>query len=113
MTDLVRLVGPNRAVEIFGVRFVGVNAESGKKLLFALLRGPESERLEFWTRQSAKLATALLLLLGTASIWFDDPTRLTTAPGLITAGLVFALQKVVTAGDHGIVGVPPLRIQGT
>jgi small-conductance mechanosensitive channel len=31
------------------------------------------------------------------SIWFDDPTRLTTALGLITAGLAFALQRVVTA----------------
>lgn len=31
------------------------------------------------------------------SIWFDDPTRLATALGLVTAGLAFALQKVVTA----------------
>jgi small-conductance mechanosensitive channel len=31
------------------------------------------------------------------SIWFDDPTRLTTAMGLVTAGLAFALQKVVTS----------------
>ena len=29
--------------------------------------------------------------------WFDDPARLTTALGLVTAGLAFALQKVVTA----------------
>ena len=39
----------------------------------------------------------VLLLLGLASIWFDDPTRLTTALGLVTAGLAFALQRVVTA----------------
>jgi small-conductance mechanosensitive channel len=38
-----------------------------------------------------------MLLLGIASIWFDDPTRLTTALGLITAGLAFALQKVVSS----------------
>lgn len=31
------------------------------------------------------------------SIWFDDPTRLATALGLVSAGLVFALQKVITA----------------
>ncbi len=37
------------------------------------------------------------MLLGLVSIWFDDPTRLTTALGLVTAGLAFALQKVVTA----------------
>lgn len=40
---------------------------------------------------------AAFMLFGIASIWFDDPTRLTTALGLITAGLAFALQKVVTA----------------
>ena len=39
----------------------------------------------------------MLLLLGVVSIWFDDPARLATALGLVTAGLAFALQKVVTA----------------
>ena len=37
------------------------------------------------------------MLFGIASIWFDDPTTLTTGLGLVSAGLVFALQKVVTA----------------
>ena len=32
-----------------------------------------------------------------ASIWFNDPTRLATAAGLVTAGLAFALQKVVSS----------------
>jgi small-conductance mechanosensitive channel len=31
------------------------------------------------------------------SIWFDDPARLATGLGLVTAGLAFALQKLVTA----------------
>lgn len=31
------------------------------------------------------------------SIWFDDPARLATGLGLVTAGLAFALQKVITA----------------
>ena len=31
------------------------------------------------------------------SLWFDNPANLTTAAGLVTAGLAFALQKVVTA----------------
>lgn len=116
-TDLVRLVGPDRAVEILGIRLVGVNAENGKKLLFTvvfivlivlfsrlaqslsnrMLRGHRQNRVAFWTRQGIHLVTGVLLLLGLASIWFDDPTRLTTALGLITAGLAFALQKVVTA----------------
>lgn len=37
------------------------------------------------------------MVLSVASIWFDDPTTLTTGLGLLTAGLAFALQKVVTA----------------
>ena len=51
----------------------------------------------FWTRQGIQLFVAASILFGTASIWFDDPTTLTTALGLITVGLSFALQKVVTA----------------
>jgi small-conductance mechanosensitive channel len=51
----------------------------------------------FWTRQAIQLTIAALVLLGIVSIWFDDPMRLATALGLVTAGLAFALQKVVTA----------------
>ena len=36
-TPWIRLVGPNRAVEILGVKLVGVNAENGNKLVFSLL----------------------------------------------------------------------------
>lgn len=116
MGDVIRLVGPQRAVEIFGVQLVGLNAENGKKLLLTfglaavlmalgwMLRRLATwalhERnlwLEFWARQVIQLSVALLVLLGTASIWFDDPARLATALGLVTAGLAFALQKVVTA----------------
>ncbi len=104
-------------MDIFGIRFVGINAENGRKLLLTLafilvvwlvrrglhaltrrgLRGPANEQARFWTRQAINLGTTLLLILGFLSIWFDDPTRLATALGLVTAGLVFALQRVVTA----------------
>lgn len=117
MEHLVQLVGPQRAVEFLGIRLVGINAENGKKLLLTilfialilllstllrrlahwLLYGRGYARTVFWTRQAISLTTALLLLLGLASLWFDDPTRLATALGLVTAGLAFALQKVVTA----------------
>lgn len=117
MQDFIRLVGPNQAVEFLGVRLVGFNAENGKKLLLTLalilllallgrllraltgwlLRGRRNEQLVFWTRQGIRLTLALLLLLGILSIWFDDPTRLATALGLVTAGLAFALQRVITA----------------
>ena len=39
----------------------------------------------------------MVLVLGLVSVWFDDPTRLATALGLVTAGLAFALQRVITA----------------
>ncbi len=112
----IELVGPNQAVQLFGVKLVGVNADNGRKLLFtlaffallfilnwvlsrvtgAVLREGH-ERYRFWTRQGIQVFSAVLLVLGTASIWFDDPARLTTALGLVTAGLAFALQRVVTA----------------
>ena len=37
------------------------------------------------------------MILGLLSIWFSDPTRLATAFGLVSAGLAFALQQVVTS----------------
>ena len=107
---------PGRALEIFGIKFVGVNPENGQKLLLTLaaivvfllvrlaLRAiarlvvPRSKSwIAFWSGQAITLATALLLLLTVLSIWFDEPARLATAFGLMTAGLAFALQKVVTA----------------
>ncbi len=40
---------------------------------------------------------AAMFIIGLASIWFESPARLTTALGLVSAGLAFALQRVVTA----------------
>ena len=116
MSDWIQLVGPQRVVEFMGIRLVGANADNAKKLLFtlifigavlllgALLRrlsdavlGGRSEQARFWGRQAVKLGGAVVLILGLLSVWFEDPTRLTTALGLVTAGLAFALQKVVTA----------------
>src|SRR5436305_7740671 len=69
------------------------------KLLRRLARGvtKQGERTAFWVRQGVNVFTTVVILIGTASIWFDDPTRLTTAMGLVTAGIAFALQRVVTA----------------
>ena len=110
-------VGPDKALHVFGVTLIGVTPENGKKLLLtaaavlvvllvgrllhAVLRSIErrerSRRFGFWSRQAVNLLTAFLVLLVIVSVWFDDPTRLTTALGLVTAGLAFAMQKVVTA----------------
>ncbi len=123
MDGIFKIVPPNGAVEILGVKLVGVTAENGMKLLFSvgfvlltlllasglrwltgrLLRGRRDVRVAFWTRQAIHLITTVLLLLGLVSVWFDDPTRLTTALGLVTAGLAFALQKVVTSAAGYVV----------
>jgi small-conductance mechanosensitive channel len=117
MNEIVQLVGPHQAVQLFGVRLVGVNADNGRKLLLsiaflfivwlvsraarriaaAFVRTREDKRVVFWTRQGIQLATALIQLIGMLSIWFNDPARLATFLGLFSAGLAFALQKVVTA----------------
>jgi small-conductance mechanosensitive channel len=115
LNSYIQFVGGSHALQLFGVKLVGINAENGKKLLFTIClivfllslskllrmisRGVtrKGERTAFWVRQGIHVFTALILIVGTISIWFDDPTRLTTALGLVTAGLAFALQRVVTA----------------
>jgi small-conductance mechanosensitive channel len=107
---------PPHSLVVFGIRLVGLNAENAKKLLFtvvfiavlvllnALLRwlarhvvGNWNRRVVFWVHQVIHILTALVLLIGVVSIWFNEPSRLATAAGMATAGLAFALQRVVTA----------------
>jgi small-conductance mechanosensitive channel len=104
-------------MEFFGIRLIGLTTENAHKLLLTLAfialvlglrwavgrvlhvvwRGHPRSRPYFWLQQGVNLTTAVLLLIGLVSIWFDDPTRLTTAVGLVTAGLAFALQRVITS----------------
>jgi small-conductance mechanosensitive channel len=104
-------------MEIFGIRFIGLSAENGRKLLltfsfvvvFLILRygltaiarlimsGRRNEQTRFWIQQSVSLLLALLLIVGFLSIWFDDPGNLALVAGFISAGLAFALQKVITS----------------
>ena len=116
LAQWVRLVGPERSVELFGVRLVGVNAENGKKLPLSVVvvvamllvtrclrllarraMGGADKRFAFWARQAVSIVTALLSLVVLISIWFNDPTRLATFLGLVTAGVAFAMQRMVTA----------------
>lgn len=117
MIGWIQTVGPRGTLEIFGIRLVGLNAENGRKLLISITlivtamllgrflrwltrllpRTVAEQRVAFWGRQAIRVLVTVLLVLGLASIWFDDPTRLATALGLVTAGLAFALQRVVTA----------------
>jgi small-conductance mechanosensitive channel len=106
-------------MRFLGIEWVGINAENGRKLLLSLifitallllaaaLRGlsrllerrskKTSVQTQFWIRQGINLLTTILLILGLLSIWFSDPARLATALGLMSAGLAFALQQVVTS----------------
>ncbi|MEO6743816.1 MAG: mechanosensitive ion channel domain-containing protein [Caldimonas sp.] len=105
-------------MELLGIRLVGFNATTGHKALLTvglivvrwLLRnvalailgrvdasGDRASRIGFWARQGVSLLVAALAVIGFVSIWFDNPANLTTAVGLVTAGLAFALQKVVTS----------------
>ncbi len=47
--------------------------------------------------KASRSLSPIILIIGLISLWFDNPTTLTTAVGLVTAGLAFALQRVVTA----------------
>ena len=104
-------------MEVFGIRLVGLNAETGQKLLLtaalvvvllvfswvvsAVLRAatkPESKpRWVFWVRQIQRLIIFVVATVGAVSIWLDQPATLTTAVGLVSAGLAFALQQVITS----------------
>jgi small-conductance mechanosensitive channel len=104
-------------MDVFGIRLVGLNPENGRKLLLsvalivgvvvahrilrvatdAALRADRLRRARFWVRQVWRLVATVFVVVGLVSLWFDDPSRLATFFGLITAGLAFALQKVVTA----------------
>jgi len=111
-------IASDGTVQLFGVKLLGVSANNGHKLvislcflavIFILSRllkllssfffkyGSNNQRIDFWLRQAISLAMAVLIVVGFASIWFDNPQRLGTAFGFVTAGLAFALQKVVTA----------------
>ena len=106
-------------MEFLGIKWVGINPENGTKLLLslvfialvigigALLRGLVNVTLgrtnhataqtRFWTRQAISLLATVVLIIGLLSIWFNDPARLATAFGLMSAGLAFALQQVITS----------------
>lgn len=105
-------------VELFGVKLVGLTEANARKVVLTLIflaivyvlsriltaasgavfrEGRRNQRIDFWTRQAISVAKVALVVVGLLSIWFTNPTQLGSAVGFITAGLAFALQKVVTA----------------
>ncbi|HEY4010565.1 MAG TPA: mechanosensitive ion channel domain-containing protein [Acidobacteriaceae bacterium] len=112
---IIQFTGPNHALTIGGVKLLGFNAQNTHKLLFTLILfaflyalskilrliartfGGDRQKTAFWARQGVSLTTFLLAVIGFCSIWFDNPARLTTGVGLVSAGVAFALQKVITS----------------
>jgi small-conductance mechanosensitive channel len=106
-------------MDFLGIRWVGINSDNGKKFLLSLAfvaavllvsslvrwvlglvfssTDHATSQTKFWTRQGVSLFAAIVLIAGMFSIWFNDPTRLATVVGLMSAGLAFALQQVITS----------------
>jgi len=117
MQSIVQLAGPDRTVELLGVRLIGLNADTGRKLLMsvavlvvawalgrglkALIRASQRRhrdvRARFWSTHAVSIGTTIVVSLVLVSIWFDDPRGLAMPAGLLTAGLAVALQRVITA----------------
>lgn len=91
--------GRKLLLSIIFVAIVILISRGLRALLGMVLSRTDNATLQtkFWTRQGISLLAAIVLILGILSIWFNDPTRLATALGLVTAGLAFALQQVVTS----------------
>lgn len=104
-------------MDVFGIRLVGVTDENGRKLLMSialiaallilrwllaaltryLIEHHPEARATFWVRQVVNIALVIVLFFGIASIWLNNPAHLTTAMGVLSAGLAFALQKPISA----------------
>lgn len=100
-------------LHIFGVSLIGATSQNATRLalsviwlivITALGRGLRwvafhlaHKRVSFWLRQAVSIIGAVLLIAGLLSIWFNDPKQIATALGLVTAGVAFALQRVITA----------------
>lgn len=111
----IQFVGPNRTLQLDGIKLLGVDTDTGRKLLFTLIFfvalylinrllrwaadriGGRKQKFAFWTGQGISLVIFLVAFVGAVSIWFANPARLATGAGLVGAGLAFAMQKVVTS----------------
>ena len=108
---------PAHGVKLFGVTLVGATAENGHKLVLTIgfvaiawliawslrrflklfIGSRSGTRFQFWGKQGVSLIIAAILILGSLSIWFDNPTRRASVLGWVGAGIAFALQRVITA----------------
>jgi small-conductance mechanosensitive channel len=114
---LIQASSAEHPVGIAGVTLVGINERTLQRILVTIalfvvlalltrgaravlrmaLPGTSHEHGYFWGRQIIRVISAALLVFGLVSVWFDDPSRLATVVGLVSAGVAIALQRVITA----------------
>jgi small-conductance mechanosensitive channel len=114
---LAETAASTRPVELWGTKLIGITPDNARRLLITVIliaaavaiefilravarlfvRIHRTEKIIFWIRQAISVLVALIVIIGVLSIWFNDPTRLATFMGLVTAGVAFALQKPISA----------------
>ncbi|MBB1057064.1 mechanosensitive ion channel family protein [Dietzia cercidiphylli] len=113
---VVGFLSSDDPLRFFGVTMVGVSGRTVLKVLLSVallvvlslfnsasrtimrtVTGPAGSASRFWTKQGLQLLTAVVAVLGLFSIWVTPGTDLTVGIGLVTAGLAFALQKVIAS----------------
>lgn len=113
---VVGFLSSSEPLRIFGVTMIGVSGRTVLKVLLSavllvvlwsfnslartvvrLVTGPAGSASRFWSKQGVQLLTALVAVLGLVSIWVTPGTDLTVGVGLVSAGLAFALQKVIAS----------------
>lgn len=96
--DVVRVVGPSRALEVAGVKLVGATAENGRKLLFSLLF----------------VSGALLLRLLELTVRFlADTHGIREMKDQMTRDILRDLDGAgigIASATYEIVGLPPLQV---
>jgi small-conductance mechanosensitive channel len=105
------------APRVFGVTLVGLSQTTAVKVVFTAvlvvvvlalrwlvlrvlrrtLGGDVGDPRRFWGRQLVQVGVAVVLVLGVFSIWVTAGTNVSTGLGLVSAGLAFALQQVITS----------------
>lgn len=108
----MQLPNGNTPLTVFGVALIGATPHNAIKLgltvgwivlvsisvrLLRWISHAAPQRFSFWVSQAVSIIGAITMVGGVISIWFSNPRDLTTAIGLVTAGVAFALQRVITA----------------
>jgi small-conductance mechanosensitive channel len=103
------------AVDVLGIRLLGVNAQTLHKLLLSAvivvvaivvrlglrkLEGAldvEASKRVIWTEKTIRLLVGAAAVFFIASIWFEDAHNLAIFSGLVAGGLAIASQRVLQA----------------